>query len=264
MKKITVILFALVLASCSKSKTDEAVVPEVPKNILELKDPELDYYGVPNKSVLNIQVGELIKVKLEITKLTGAKVIVATPESKAVSFHALFNTDYELYVLSTTEIGKYSKVEFLNLIEGVNQFFIKPLIPGTFQIQLEDKTKIYNFPKPITFSAVKITTRTDTGLDGNCGLKRWHHRNFFFTINSGDQTYDNFFKEDKAVFTYSTNYNGSAKSDNFAPNTELNIIDPRNECGNDPGLPTNITSITVTKTVGDIKTISTYYNIPIN
>jgi hypothetical protein len=264
MKKIVFILSAIVLASCSKSKTDEAVVtPEVAKNVMEMKIPELNFYGKSNKNALNIQVGDLVEVKLEITKLTGAEVIVATPVAKSSISHELFNTDYELYTKSTIDNSNYVKVEFLNLKKGENVFFIKPLVPGTFDIKLEDKTKVYTFTGAVNFSAVKITTTYRGGIDGNCGFSRWRHQDYYFTIDSGNQTFDKFFRDETASFMYSTSYDGESKSGNFAPNTELQIINTRNECGDYPGVPNNISSISITKTVGDQKTISTYYNIPI-
>lgn len=263
MKKITfIILTAIILQGCSSG--DETPVSMEPDNLMESKAPELDFYGVPNKSASNIQVNDFIKIILQITRLKGATFIIAKPIGKSATFHDILNTDYELYIESTTQAGGYLKVESLNLKEGKNIFFIKPLLPGTFQIKLEEDTKSFQFEEPIVFTAVKIETSTSSGQDGQCGLSKWRHRDYWFTINAGSQTFDNLLLDSNAIFSYSTVYDKINFSSDLAINTNQKIINTRNECGSFPSIPPVITSITIKKTINsETQIIAVYYDIPI-
>ncbi len=251
--------------SCSKPDSPAAVQVVDPISRLESEAPELDFYGLPKKSATNIEVGDYVKVKLRITKLNGANLIVAAPVGKSATFHDLLNTDYEMYLASSSEPGKYLKVESLNLQLGENVFYIKPIVAGTFQLQLEEITKTFILKDPIIFNAVKITTSTTTGTDGNCGLKRWRHRDFYFSIDAGNQIYDNYLTDSKAAFGYSTSYDGASLQDVFAPKTNLKIIPTRNQCGDNPGVPGGGATIELFKTInGNKQIIAVYYGVAVN
>ncbi|MFB9057948.1 hypothetical protein ACFFU9_14470 [Mariniflexile ostreae] len=263
MKKIfLIVLLGFILFSCSEPETP--IAPSDPLVLLKYNPPVLDFYGTPKKSATNIQVNDYVKVNFEITHLEYATLFVATPEGKSATFHDLLNTDYELYIPSIIDSGKYLKVESLNLKMGDNIFYIKPLVPGTFQIKLEDKTKTYHFEAPIVFNAVKIITSSTVGVDSNCGIHKWRHRDFWFKMDGGNQTFDNLLVDKNATFTYSTNYDNDSYSGDFEVNKNLKIIKTRNKCGDYPSLPNNISSITIYKTIDNqAEPIATYYDISI-
>lgn len=261
MKKIILIaLFAM--TSCSKS--EDAVSTEKALDIA-YKSPELDFYAIPNKSLTNIQVGDMIKVNLEISKLKGADIIEIKPTSKATAFHELLNTDYELYIPSATEKGMFTKVTSVMMKLGTNVFYVKPLVPGTFQINLEEATKAYEIIAPVVFSAVKIKTRIQGNMDGQCGGSKWWRHTYWFSIDSGNQTYDLLFNEKGATYTYETSYKSASKTANFVPGTESRIIEDASQCGGYPAVDNVVKSIAITKTIaGNKQIIAIYYNIPIS
>ncbi len=263
MKKILLpLMLVIFLSSCSKD--EEALSTEKTTGI-SYKSPELDFYGLEKKSLTNIQVGDMIQVNFEISKLTGAEIIEINPISKATSFHELLNTDYELYIPSSTEKDKYTKVNTLKMKLGITTFYIKPLVPGTFQLRFEEPKKAFDVFFPIVFSAVKINTRIEGNRDGNCGLSRWYRHNYWFSIDSGNQLFDLLFNAEGATYTYETKYRGASKTHTFTPGTQKEIVGEASKCGSYPDVNTNIESITIYKTIGGGKQeVATYYNIPIN
>lgn len=256
MKRILLILI-VVLTSCSES--EETVLNEKTIDI-ELKSPELDFYGISNKSLTNIQVGDMIKINLEILQLKGADIIEIKPISKATSFHELINTDYELYIPSLTDPDKFTKVTLLTLKLGVNTFYIKPLLPGTFQLKFEEVTKTYDIFAPVVFSAVKINTRVVGNIDGNCGFSRWRRHTYYFSIDSGNQTFDLLFNEIGVTYAYETSYRGTSKSSPFSVKNEFKIIEDVSECGDYPSLDPLVKTITITKVSNGNKQIVATYN----
>lgn len=263
MKKIPT-LFALPFLFFGCSSSDEPKPPVEPTIILESKAPVLDFYGLSYKSASNILINDYVKVIVDITLLKGADIIQVLPEGKSAVFHDILNTDYELYTASETQPGQYLKRESLVFFEGKNIFYIKPLVPGTFQIKLEEKTKTFKFQDPIVFTSVKITTSSTTGQDGNCWLSKWHHRDYWFKMDAGSQTFDKLLIDSNATFTYETSYDNDGLVENLEVNKDLKIINTRNECANNPALPPSIASITIKKTINNnTEIIATYYNIPI-
>lgn len=252
MRKIVLFVF-LALVSCSK--TEEAVQTDNSLQIV-LKTSELDFYGIPNKSLGTILVGDMIKVKLEITKLKGADFINIKPVSKSITFHELLNTDYELYTLSTTEKDKFTKVESLLVKQGVTIFYVKPLVAGTFQIKLEEETKAFDIATSVVFTAVKIVTSIEKNTDRNCGLNKWHRNTYWFSIDAGMQTFDLLYKDNVASYSYETAYRGTSKIDSFSPNTTLKIIEDVSDCGKYPAVDNTIKSITITKTIAGTKELA--------
>lgn len=264
MKKIILLLvWSLLFVECSHKDDVSETIME-PTTILETKAPTLDFYGLSNKSASNIQVNDYVKVIVDITRLKGADIIQVKPESISATYHDILNTDYELYTASETNLGEYLKRESLVFFEGKNVFYIKPLVSGTFQIKLEEKSKTFRFEDPIVFTAVSITTSSTTGMGGNCGLSRWRHRDFWFKIDAGSQIYDNLLNEANATYSYETSYDNNSLSGDLEINKNLKIINTRSECSNNPALPPIISSIIIKKTI-DNKTeiVAIYYNISI-
>ena len=227
-----------------------------------MKSPELDFYGIPNKSLTNIQVGDMIKINFEITKLTSATEISVRPVSKSTSFHELLNSDYEMYIENALEKGKFINVTTLVMKMGINVFYIKPLVPGTFQLKFEEATKAYELLAPVTFSAVKINTRIEGNRDGNCGFNRWYRHTYWFSIDTGNQNFDLLFNEEGATYTYRTVYRGASKLDNFGRGSEYRIIEDTSECGDYPSVNNTIGTIEVIKNKGGVsQVVATYNNI---
>jgi hypothetical protein len=260
--KRTLVLFSFILITACEKSEEPIVVAE--QSIIEVKGPMPDFYGIPKKTLSNVVVGDFVKITLEITKLIGADVIELRPNGNSASYHEVLNTDYEMYTLSATEKDKYIKVDALKVVKGVNIFYIKPLVPGTFQINLGDVSLKYPFLNPIVFTAVKIATRIEGNSDSNCGVHKWRRHTYWFSMSSGNQTFDNLLTDTDATYSYSTNYRGSSKTAVFSPNTDLKIIEDVSECENYPAVDNTIQSIEITKTKAGVKQVlSTYYNISI-
>lgn len=258
MKKI--LLGVLIVFSCCSKDETTTTSTEENSFTIEYESPEIDFYGIPNKSLTNIQVGDMLKINFAISKLTSATEIELRPISKSTSYHELLNTDYELYIENTTKKGTFDKVNTLKMIKGVNIFYIKPIVSGTFQLKFEESSKAFTLLAPITFSAVKIATSIEGNRDGNCGLSRWRRHTYWFSIDTGNQNFDLIFGEEGATYTYRTSYRGSAKEDNFSKNTNFRIIEDVSECGDYPDVDNNITSIEIIKNKGGVSQVVAKYN----
>jgi hypothetical protein len=117
----------------------------------------------------------------------------------------------------------------------------------------------------VVFSAVKISTRIESNIDGNCGLSKWRRHNYWFSIDTGNQPFDLIFKADGATYVYESNYRSTSKNATFTPGAEQEIVSSASECGNYPSVDTNIKSITIYKVIAGAQLqVATYNNIPIN
>lgn len=258
---VVAMLIAVFCVSCSK---DEEPKDKEPAIGIEMKDPELDFFGIANKSLTNILVGDMVKVTWEVTKINGATSMIVKPVSKAAAFHELLNTDFKMFVAVGTEEGMYTEVTTILLKEGVNTFYVKPIVSGTFQINFEAVSSDFEVSKKIVFTAVKFTTLIQGSLDGNCGLSRWRNHHYSFSIDAGSQAYDLAFKELNATYSYKTEYRNDSYSGTFGQNSSLKLINSVGECGNYPSVDRNINKIEISKTLdGKTEIVATYYNIPI-
>lgn len=253
------ILFIALIAFCSCSKDEPSTVEEKAYDI-EVATPELDFFAIPNKSLTNIQVSDMIKVKFLILKLTSSTDIEVRPISRSTAYHELLNTDYELYIENSVKKGTFDKVNALKMIKGLNVFYIKPIVPGTFQLKFEESTKAYTLVAPITFSAVKINTSLEGNVDKSCGLNKWRRHSYWFSIDTGNQNFDLIFGEDGATYTYKTSYRGTAKEASFSKNTNYKIIEDVSECGDYPSVDNNIVSIEIIKNKGGVSQLVAKYN----
>ena len=257
MKKI---LLAVLIAFISCSKEETTSTTDEKAFAIEYENPEIDFYGIANKSLTNIQVGDMLKINFPISKLTSVTEIEIRPISKSTSYHELLNTDYELYIENTTKNGTFDKVNSIKIVKGVNVFYIKPIVPGTFQLKFEETTKASALLVPITFSAVKLNTSIEGNSDSNCGLKKWRRHTYWFSIDTGNQNFDLIFAEEGATYTYRTAYKGTSKEANFSKSTNFKIIEDVSECGDYPSVDNNVTSIEIIKNKEGVSQVVAKYN----
>jgi hypothetical protein len=285
MKKIVFILSAIVLASCSKSKTDEAVVVVAPPVVVVEKKLSFKIINPPTTERLmnNIQVGEVIFFNVEIIDEENAPntTYMLSPVSsptdglkKHQNNNIDFNFNSSAYFKGTGD--KNGFVKELSLTDKVASFGVKVLKPGNFQNVYQIQKMVDNKPvgKPLTqdllFSAVRITAETPYTQTKNPTLFRsseWR-REYYFRIDCGDQEFDNYTLPSvtKKSVTYETSYQGNKWTAGLnSTSNEKNIIRTEDNTESGPAQCSyNLDSakIIIEYTNGD-KNIIEYKNIPL-
>jgi hypothetical protein len=211
MKKILIMLSLIVLASCSKNKSDEAVVA-APTNPAIVAEEKLSFKIAPQPhdgGFANFQAGEIIGYDVEITdpKSDIGATYELTPIGDSQSEHQILNTDYIFGDVNLTQTTNTSSTGLI-YDSKKSAFKIKILKSGSFYLKFSLQKmvggqKIGNpvINNQVIFSAVKFYLYVDSGNIGN----RWD-RDFFFNVDFGDQSTDNYFSDPNFTYTYTTSY----------------------------------------------------------
>jgi hypothetical protein len=269
MKKIVFILSTIVLASCSKSKTDEAVVtpPEVVKEKIELKTAF--FYASNGHDLSNVQVGDTLTYKFEITTNIKSENFTIFPAIFDKFKHQIINIDYTLFYNKL----KCNEIKALNNKNG--EFKILVNKAGNFQhvytastLSAIDKTlEIQSSPNDVKFNAVRIIAyRYNYNFyTTNAG----HHWNRFFNklyIDNGDQKdkNDNYLQGLDYEVKFLSYTNGGA---NFPINTNIDFAGSYEKWGGDllngtEVNPGQIETLTFYIVINGQKTPVVYKNIP--
>ena len=192
--------------ACSKNNDDEGN-PAPPKESsfsASIKEAFTD----PYKDLKNILVDDYIPYEITIednsssTEGISYSLISERDEEK----HQVFNRDFELY--TDNEKGEKQKVttNYLSFSsKGKHKFYIKPIVPGTFQHtyllqrQINGKPEGQEQAYHINFNAVKITINKITFM--------WIGIKFSIKIEDGINVKDRYLSPEKATQTYSILYN---------------------------------------------------------
>jgi hypothetical protein len=194
--------------ACSKNNDDEGN-PAPPKESsfsASIKEAFTD----PYKDLKNILVDDYIPYEITIednsssTEGISYSLISERDEEK----HQVFNRDFELY--TDNEKGEKQKVttNYLSFSsKGKHKFYIKPIVPGTFQHtyllqrQINGKPEGQEQAYHINFNAVKITISATrkffTYISAKIKIK----------IEDGINVKDRYLSPEKATQTYSILYN---------------------------------------------------------
>jgi hypothetical protein len=270
MKKIVFILSAIVLASCSKSKTDETVVTptEVVKDKVELKTAF--FYASNGHDLSNIQVGDTLTYKFEISTNIKSENFIISPAILDKFKHQIINTDYTLFYnkLKCNEIKALSNKtgEFKILVNKAGNF--QHVYIATTPSATEKTLLIGSEPNDVKFNAVRIIVYryNYNYYTTNAG----HHWDRYFNklyIDNGDQKDkdDNYLKGlDYEVKFLSYTTGGT----NFPINTNVDFAAPYEKWGGDvihdtfEVNPGQIDKLTFTKVINGTPTKIVYNNIP--
>ncbi|MDO4726601.1 MAG: hypothetical protein Q4A56_05215 [Porphyromonadaceae bacterium] len=161
------------------------------------------------KDIQTIQVGDMLPITVNIKDTNPGKnmIYVLKPIGKDPNKHQELKKDYRMYnrnyILYYKEINKVE----IDYFAKEKTFRLKPIVPGTFQLDFEmqkyDTIQKKSIGKPVVqtflFSAVKIKFYTSIRRDPN--KKDYYQRFYWFSIFDGDNKYDN----------YLSNYNNVKK-----------------------------------------------------
>lgn len=280
MKKITIALFTILFASCSKNDSPEEIATSQTAAVSPVSfkiTPTLGRMG----GYANFQAGEIIEYGLNITdedKTAGITYLVL-PEGEDQTKHQVRNSDYILGNKDLTELTLSSNaIGNFVLTQKQLVFKIKIKNPGTF-ILVFKLQKLINGEKigepiieNVLFSAVSFEASTNFGRSssGNGYECNYHEdRLFYFSVDDGNQTNDNFLTETQSfTYNYVTEYNYSGLG-GFSSDlkTSLNIFSPTRSgrCCIDGVRQSIINKITINRKtiVGGFNYPITYYNIPV-
>ena len=233
MKKKLLLLASMVavVTACSKSdsgedKKEPAPVVQQNENTFSVKIKDLfSVQGDPNKDITNILVGDTIPYEIEI-KDDNPNGVDANyslfASEKGNKNHQVLNRDYELYYENEGKLVKLERGKENILFKGVgkHKFYIKPLVPGSFQHiyslqkQIDGKPVGDNLKRELLFAAVKITlyskahTRYVTKWRGKTSVNKW---SYHFIIDDGVEEKDNYLSPAGFDVKYSVyEKNGSA------------------------------------------------------
>jgi len=211
MKKLTCIfLIALLGIGCSKEEdtnpnTYNATIRENFTNIY--------------KQLENIQVGDYIPytITLSDSKNTAKTEYRLISVKTGQAYHQTIGKDFVLSLsneesLTTEEIERY--LSFTK--KGAHNFYIRPLVPGTFRLTFELQKFVDNEPigdaikVNVSFNAVKITfdikiTNSFTDL-----FRTKYH--YFFKIEDGEDADDNYLSSEEITQTYTLLYTKEEKN----------------------------------------------------
>ena len=211
MKKLTCIfLIALLGIGCSKEEdtnpnTYNATIRENFTNIY--------------KQLENIQVGDYIPytITLSDSKNTAKTEYRLISVKTGQAYHQTIGKDFVLSLsneesLTTEEIETYLSFNK----KGVHNFYIRPLVPGTFRLTFELQKFVDNEPigdaikVNVSFNAVKITfdikiTNSFTDL-----FRTKYH--YFFKIEDGEDADDNYLSSEEITQTYTLLYTKEEKN----------------------------------------------------
>lgn len=230
MKNLFKISFCLILAifagSCSKEESPkveeivkETIITPVPENILSFKISAEDGRVGGNG---NYQAGETIRFKVAITDSQqdlGAEYII-TPEGQNRQKHQIIEEDYKLLNNVNGVMIPASKIAFSYAERQNGIFSITILRPGTFTLKfnMQKKNNGLNVGLPtsenLAFAAVAFSAYSEYGYQDIRGHKncygtvenRRYDRNFYFSVNCGDQATDKYLFDSNFTYTYESSY----------------------------------------------------------
>ncbi len=233
MKKIIIVLTIFALASCSKSEVKAGETPlENVKPPTEVVTP-LSFKISPKNGRIggfgNYQAGEIVDYEVIITdedKTTGITYELS-PEGQDQTKHQILNTDYIFGDVNLSQTATTSPSSLLLNSKNSNLKF-KILRPGTFTLKynlqkLVSGIKVGNtISQDVLFSSVRFFAYSNYGNVNttvtNCfGVRqstRWD-RDFFFTVDCGDQIGDNYLFDPNFNYTYSTDWCGKGTTGNL-------------------------------------------------
>ena len=198
---------AIAFIACNKSDDDVPAPPKESSFSASIKEVFTD----PHKDLKNLLVNDYIPYEITIedsnsdTEGVSYSLISKRDEEK----HQVFNRDFELY--TDNEKGEKQKVttDYISFSsKGKHKFYIKPIVPGTFQHtyllqrQINGKPEGQEQAYRINFNAVKITITATNKLFPSISAK------IKIKIEDGINVKDRYLSPEGATQTYSILYNG--------------------------------------------------------
>jgi hypothetical protein len=195
---------AIAFIACNKSDDDVPAPPKESSFSASIKEVFTD----PHKDLKNILVNDYIPYEITIedsnsdTEGVSYSLISKRDEEK----HQVFNRDFELY--TDNEKGEKQKVttDYISFSsKGKHKFYIKPIVPGTFQHtyllqrQINGKPEGQEQAYHINFNAVKITISKTIIV--------WIGSELSIKIEDGTNVKDRYLSPEGATQTYSILYN---------------------------------------------------------
>lgn len=255
----------LVTMSCSKSNDDggETPTPAVEEGKTFnafIKDGFTGDKGeelLQPRNLKNIRVGDFIPYTLTITDtdLKSGEQFALFAIKEEDKNHQSMRVDYDIYL--EDENGKKQKVEDPKITfkkEGKYKFYIRPLVPGTFQLPfLFQKEGVGEIKLPkVNFSAVKITAwswaRRDRWVWKGFPIpEQWsvNKRDYKFIIDDGDNETDIYLTPLQASQHFEIYYNGNKASGSFVVNNQYDFHPEQERERADPPLPAPVVTITI-------------------
>ncbi len=215
MKKITLILFLLLLISCSSDNSTRNSTSAVTTNFSISRDQ--------NRTYDNIQVNEILNYKITIDNFDSNPNVtyVLKPISTDARKHQIKNIDYlfQQKVVSPNNPNTFQleTKDSIKIKTKFSDFFLKILKPGNFQHVYTLRKMVGNkyeeepVEKNVLFSAVKINLRYIQTSRG-CGFLGWstcYDRSYKISINDGDEQFDDYLTSGNGkTHTFETIHNG--------------------------------------------------------
>lgn len=205
-KTLYLLLIGLLGVGCSKTEdpnpnTYHAVVRE--------------NFTSPYKQIENIQVGDYVPYTISLTDSKN----IANSEYRLTSvrteqtYHQIIGRDFLLCLnddksqVSTDEPENY--ISFTG--KGTHNFYIHPLVPGTFKLTFELQKFVNNEPIgdaikiKVSFNAVKISFGIYNHAPSIMGTSKKNY-NYFLKIEDGEDTNDNYLSSKNITQTYTLLY----------------------------------------------------------
>ena len=216
-------LAGLVIAfiACNKSDDDVPAPTQTSSFSASIKEVFTD----PHKDLKNLLVNDYIpyEITIEDSNSDTEGVSYSLISKKDENKHQILNRDFELY--TDNEKGEKQKVttDYISFSpKGKHKFYIKPIVPGTFQHTYTLQRQVNGKPEggyqyyDINFNAVRITAWTHTEIYDRVFTGPFlvghskHWRRFEFKIEDGTNVNDKYLSPDpkKVSQIYVTLYNG--------------------------------------------------------
>lgn len=214
---------AIAFIACNKSDDDVPAPTQTSSFSASIKEVFTD----PHKDLKNLLVNDYIpyEITIEDSNSDTEGVSYSLISKKDENKHQILNRDFELY--TDNEKGEKQKVttDYISFSpKGKHKFYIKPIVPGTFQHTYTLQRQVNGKPEggyqyyDINFNAVRITAWT------HAELYKWiwhylhqsskHYRIYHFKIEDGTNVNDIYLSpkstgNNKVIQTFFVLYNGS-------------------------------------------------------
>ena len=226
MKKIILLLLVIITISCSKDAPVTVVIP--PTSFTVTADPN----RTMNNLVVNDRIG--YTVKIENFDTNPNVYYVLKPKMGNATKHQINGTDFYFQTRYESGGGLFPSVSYDNVNEitirsAESRFYILIARPGNFQhqyiLQKMNLDTKENEPavQDVLFNAVKIRAWSTTQQIASGGVfsSSEHRRFYYFSIDDGDQQYDNYLTTDNyKTHTYNASYDGVGIGGNFTADSD--------------------------------------------
>ncbi len=246
------IILATIAGSCSKEDEpketaivqEEVVAPPVPENVVSYTIKPVE--GRPGGNG-NYQAGEIIQFVINIIDAqSNRSFYIIKPEGQNQQKHQIIGTDYIFNEIQQGVNTSTSSLKIHTEFKSNYVFSIKILRPGTFTLKFNlQKTNSEGqnvgpvVSENLAFAAVSFFAYSEFGFifrfgHANCyGTVegRRYDRNFYFSVNCGDQATDKYLFDPNFTYTYETAYCAAGGASGGLDNGNKNKFAPSYAAG---------------------------------